>query len=144
MLVNHAAQHGVQWVLTRRKGSPSVNPRLFTIPARISLFIFLISVAAIALSLGPLEDKLRTRYVWVDGTVKLYVGDRQQRRPILFIQLPWITIAAAALPMYQLAHRCRRVSRGLCLSCGYDLRGTPERCPECGTCSRDAIASRLS
>jgi hypothetical protein len=44
-------------------------------------------------------------------------------------------VAAAAASIYFLRRGSARRREGLCRSCGYDLRGSPQspRCPECGT-----------
>jgi hypothetical protein len=48
----------------------------------------------------------------------------------------WLIALLSILPPAGLlypAHRRRRRKRaGLCAACGYDLRATPGRCPECG------------
>jgi hypothetical protein len=49
----------------------------------------------------------------------------------------WLpTILFATLPLARGAlfiRRRRRVREGHCRKCGYDLRATPDRCPECGS-----------
>jgi hypothetical protein len=55
----------------------------------------------------------------------------------LGVWLPYWFIASAlatpaALRLLVRLRRRRRFGAGLCHHCGYDLRATPDRCPECG------------
>jgi hypothetical protein len=60
----------------------------------------------------------------------------------------WLLVAVLLAPnagisiLYRRARRRRRrARRGLCQARGYDLRATPDVCPECGT-PRDVTPAR--
>ena len=58
-----------------------------------------------------------------------------------FVRIPywWFAVLFALLYILSLrkhvrmARRQDRLRRGLCPACGYDLRASKEKCPECGT-----------
>jgi hypothetical protein len=69
-------------------------------------------------------------------------GARSPQLQFAMASVPhWIVATACALPplawlalvVPKRIRQRRRRRLGLCLACGYDLRESPEKCPECGT-----------
>ncbi len=95
------------------------------------------SAPSYAVAFSHLEPG-RTFGTWEFAGVGWYtVRDRNGGRTATGVAPFWLlTAVTAALPMVWTTRRLRARrawTAGCCPSCGYDLRASPERCPECGT-----------
>ena len=83
------------------------------------------------------EESIAAEYPgWKHYTGRQICSGQSPLRPSnkLPLWVPALMFAIApAWPLSSPYRRRRRRKLGLCLKCGYDLRGSAERCPECGT-----------
>lgn len=84
----------------------------------------------------PRIDADDARHFLPSGAPRAVVGDRclRVRFPhwALLVGLTLIWLPRAVVLASRWLSRRRRMAAGRCANCGYDLRATPDRCPECG------------
>jgi hypothetical protein len=87
------------------------------------------------IQVAPLTTIDRYEYTYYSGATKGLGAVKLQYG--LFAVPYWLIATAAAAPAAGrtavAVRRRRRVRRGHCAQCGYDLRESPDKCPECGT-----------
>lgn len=76
------------------------------------------------------------RILNADATTWHFWGHGFSKRANYFrLVVPYwsVLLATGIAPILWVFNRRRRTGAGCCVICGYDLRATPDRCPECGT-----------
>jgi hypothetical protein len=134
----------VLWVGSYGPGSwhlRSADGRLFAYSVDLELSASSPTEAWSQLEAGPIAAELtRVSFLgvrWISHGGGSYA-------PFIAISIPCAYVLAVTLvPLWwyrRWRRRQLRSARNRCVSCGYDLRVSPERCPECGTIAVEAKA----
>ena len=99
---------------------------------------------------GDSEEESRSRWQWTPDRLRNgwnmaafgqsgFSGSNPNSRfatPTLPLYFPALLFTLPpAIALHRHLRRRHRMRNNLCPSCGYDLRASPEKCPECGTVS---------
>lgn len=93
----------------------------------------------------PLAKPYTSGWYWHSFGVVHDRGASYQAQHVIYVPHWAVLLAAMAVPALRIRRSIRRALRsraGRCLTCGYDLRASPERCPECGTEAGGVTLSR--
>ena len=117
--------------------------RILTALAALSL---LLCIGIAAVWVWSYSHPTRVRFhgcdVWFDDDAVVVFSDDVDGPPtgrpdLMLLYPPALVITGIPIALWLLLipsrKRQQRLKRGLCVECGYDLRASSERCPECGT-----------
>ena len=110
--------------------------RLFNLAAAVSLLLCAAIIAGWVRGSTPAEDGTGVRELEHEPGLDLLGLELTPELGIYFIPHWMVLLVLLPLPALWSAavvRRRLRLSREICPTCGYDLRATPDRCPECGT-----------
>lgn len=107
--------HNEEWVTGRSKGIAQFNSERFKFRFEVDYWNYSTTTS------NPAPEDRGPIAGWAVGGPFWFVS-------LISAPVPCIWLARRA----RQHKRCRRRQRGVCEQCGYDLRATPESCPECG------------
>jgi hypothetical protein len=91
----------------------------------------------------PLSNNRLLNLVGFDARLEQLALGTQHTLVVPYYALVLIWLVTPGFVAFRYARRRRRHAAGLCPACGYDLRATPGRCPECGAAAAEAASSSV-